>query len=192
MYNNKRIKRINKNRKRRYKKKCKRILISIPETFIHTKFRYLNTNLSRFIVNKWNNTGIPIYEITDELICDFIITIHPSVMQRISLESAIYIYRYLLNLDWSTNKTNSDIIYAYPYLSRKRIRNGIKISIESEQKIKKYKTINNQDTTCAICLDDIEHSDVVYKLKCSHVFHTHVEDWFANNNTCPLCRASVF
>ena len=169
-----------------------RILMNTPATFVTNNFRNLNTNLSRFLIGKQNTTGIPIYDINDELICEFIVNEHPGVLKRISLEAAVYIYKYLLESNCSVNRTSSDIIHSYPYLTRIRIRKGITISIDNEQKIKKYKTINTEDATCVICLDSIGHCESVYKLKCGHVFHDHVEDWFANHNKCPLCRTSIF
>ena len=41
---------------------------------------------------------------------------------------------------------------------------------------------------CSICQDNIENSTVVRKLNCSHKFHPNcIDEWFDNNNTCPLC-----
>ncbi len=43
---------------------------------------------------------------------------------------------------------------------------------------------------CSICLENIEKGDKIYKLHCSHIFHSScLEQW--NKNTCPYCRSEI-
>jgi len=46
---------------------------------------------------------------------------------------------------------------------------------------------------CAICLDAVLSSEIVYNLPCNHIFHDKcLGEWFLNkHSTCPLCH-SVF
>ena len=49
--------------------------------------------------------------------------------------------------------------------------------------------INESETECLICLDNIKLNEYVYKLPCNHVFHDScIEPWLKNNTTCPKCR----
>ncbi|KAI3447264.1 hypothetical protein Pfo_003929 [Paulownia fortunei] len=54
----------------------------------------------------------------------------------------------------------------------------------------------NQDVSCAVCLNRLRKKSQVWELSnCNHVFHKHcLERWLAydNRSTCPLCRASLF
>ncbi len=46
------------------------------------------------------------------------------------------------------------------------------------------------DTQCSICLTDLKKN--IKTLKCKHPFHENcINDWIANNNTCPLCRDTI-
>ena len=47
---------------------------------------------------------------------------------------------------------------------------------------------NNRE--CCICLEENKLDDLVTRLPCAHIFHTHcIIDWLANHScTCPVCR----
>jgi len=47
---------------------------------------------------------------------------------------------------------------------------------------------NNRE--CCICLEENNLDDLVTRLPCAHIFHTHcIIDWLANHScTCPVCR----
>ena len=47
---------------------------------------------------------------------------------------------------------------------------------------------------CAICLEKFDEESEVTPLPCDirHYFHNKcIEDWFKNNNTCPLCKKVI-
>jgi hypothetical protein len=51
--------------------------------------------------------------------------------------------------------------------------------------------INSADA-CSVCLSDYENQETIMILPCAHIYHKQcVEEWFANNKTCPLCKAEV-
>ena len=53
---------------------------------------------------------------------------------------------------------------------------------------------NLQDKSCIICFEeyDSQSKDLIYKLKCKHIFHKDCLDtWFKKNPTCPLCRTDI-
>lgn len=51
----------------------------------------------------------------------------------------------------------------------------------------------NIDETCSICRENFETNNIIRKLNnCNHFFHQScVDNWFANNITCPLCRTDI-
>ncbi|XVE74159.1 hypothetical protein DITRI_Ditri11bG0176600 [Diplodiscus trichospermus] len=57
---------------------------------------------------------------------------------------------------------------------------------------------SNNDSTvsgdCAVCLSKFEQQDQLRLLPlCCHAFHAHcIDTWLASNQTCPLCRSSLF
>mmetsp|Transcript_1020 Transcript_1020/g.1302 ORF Transcript_1020/g.1302 Transcript_1020/m.1302 type:complete len:605 (+) Transcript_1020:105-1919(+) len=51
--------------------------------------------------------------------------------------------------------------------------------------------ISDDDVMCSICLGPFASGDEVRDLPCEHIFHSScVNDWLANETTCPLCRVS--
>ncbi len=67
----------------------------------------------------------------------------------------------------------------------------LKIKLDKEKIIKKV--IINIIESCCICLDDIRVNTIAGQLKCEHIFHIHcIKEWCLNNNTCPLCRKSIY
>jgi len=42
---------------------------------------------------------------------------------------------------------------------------------------------------CSICVDEIDATATVFKLKCCHVFHQDcLREWLEKKNECPVCR----
>ncbi|WVZ08852.1 hypothetical protein V8G54_022198 [Vigna mungo] len=54
-------------------------------------------------------------------------------------------------------------------------------------------TTCDHDTTCAICIEDYEESEMLRVLpQCRHYFHRDcVDAWLKVNATCPVCRNSL-
>jgi len=51
--------------------------------------------------------------------------------------------------------------------------------------------IVNDESTCAVCLENMEVGSVCHKLTCDHLFHKDcIAEWFDRNPTCPLCKKS--
>jgi len=47
-------------------------------------------------------------------------------------------------------------------------------------------------TTCAVCMQDFEHSDELRSLHCSHYFHKEcIDKWLAIGTNCPVCKGEV-
>lgn len=58
------------------------------------------------------------------------------------------------------------------------------------QKERKY--IEKGDTTCTVCLEDFQDTDVVKQTICNHTFHpTCLEQWVKDNHSCPNCKGSL-
>ncbi|KAL4429411.1 hypothetical protein ABPG74_020998 [Tetrahymena malaccensis] len=52
--------------------------------------------------------------------------------------------------------------------------------------------ISLRETTCQICLEEIQKDEKVIKLKCTHSFHSAcIRDWIKIRVTCPSCRRSI-
>ena len=63
--------------------------------------------------------------------------------------------------------------------------------IDQIEAAKKAQIIKEQ-TSCAICIEELQESDKRNALACGHVFHAVcLEAWLKTSRTCPTCRASV-
>ncbi|KAG6538188.1 hypothetical protein ZIOFF_003300 [Zingiber officinale] len=53
-------------------------------------------------------------------------------------------------------------------------------------------TTTREDTSCPICLDDLEEMSQVLAMPCGHPFHEGcLLEWLKRSNSCPLCRFSL-
>lgn len=55
-------------------------------------------------------------------------------------------------------------------------------------------TLNNESnqSTCVICLSDLEIGEIMRRLPCIHIFHLNcVDKWLLNNGRCPICRRPI-
>ncbi|XP_068121748.1 uncharacterized protein [Hyperolius riggenbachi] len=55
------------------------------------------------------------------------------------------------------------------------------------------KQAEESSNSCPICLSDLEGSDPVLTLQCTHQYHLEcMLTWLRDHNTCPLCRCIAF
>ena len=48
---------------------------------------------------------------------------------------------------------------------------------------------SNDEMLCVICQINIEHNEVIRRIKCSHYFHIAcIDKWLENHKTCPICK----
>ncbi|KAL3108209.1 hypothetical protein niasHT_018617 [Heterodera trifolii] len=51
---------------------------------------------------------------------------------------------------------------------------------------------NEEENSCAICLDPIENGTMVKPLPCKHIFHNKcIYSWIKQHITCPMCRDAL-
>ena len=63
------------------------------------------------------------------------------------------------------------------------------LSIESMNKLNRYRVWTYEEGTCGICLENFNRLDKVVELPCKHKFHSKcIMRWFENKCTCPICR----
>ena len=54
------------------------------------------------------------------------------------------------------------------------------------------KNENDDSKHCSICMCDYEDGEEILTLDCFHSYHTPcIEDWFKNQNWCPICRNKI-
>lgn len=64
-----------------------------------------------------------------------------------------------------------------------------KINEEIEIDSFKYKSLEEKEKDCCICLEDFSEDDDVSFSKCQHLFHTKcIKEWSTYRTTCPVCR----
>jgi hypothetical protein len=55
-----------------------------------------------------------------------------------------------------------------------------------------FKSLQNVDEACLICMDAFGPETIVRQLLCKHVFcEGCILQWFGNSNCCPKCRADI-
>jgi len=53
-------------------------------------------------------------------------------------------------------------------------------------------SVQQEQTNCAICMEDFHAEEELRVLPCSHQFHTQcVDPWLSTKDICPLCRAQI-
>ena len=53
-------------------------------------------------------------------------------------------------------------------------------------------TINEEDTSCCICMEHYNEGEIIRYLGCNHNFHLECCDtWLKINKSCPLCRTKI-
>ncbi|KAL3069929.1 hypothetical protein niasHT_031411 [Heterodera trifolii] len=53
-------------------------------------------------------------------------------------------------------------------------------------------SVNEEENSCAICLDPIENGTMVKPLPCKHIFHNKcIYSWIKQHITCPMCRDAL-
>ena len=51
----------------------------------------------------------------------------------------------------------------------------------------------DEKTSCIICFEEFSRGVFVRKLHCAHIFHSKcIDEWYLNNNKCPLCKRDMF
>ncbi|AES65617.1 putative transcription factor C2H2 family [Medicago truncatula] len=79
----------------------------------------------------------------------------------------------------TTSSTSSSVVDSLPIFTFSSIK-------------RRSSTVVSGD--CAVCLSKFEQNDLLRLLPlCCHAFHTEcIDAWLSSNQTCPLCRSSVF
>ena len=55
-----------------------------------------------------------------------------------------------------------------------------------------YQDEEEEEEECSICLENLNHKNIIYLSKCKHKFHIScIKEWFKNMDLpeCPLCRS---
>jgi len=66
------------------------------------------------------------------------------------------------------------------------------VNVDTSSAIPELKIPDPQDAVCSICLESYEDEEVVRRLPCKHLFHSHcVDTWLRVNASCPLCKQNV-
>ncbi|KAI3801782.1 hypothetical protein L1987_29896 [Smallanthus sonchifolius] len=57
----------------------------------------------------------------------------------------------------------------------------------------RWKSLDEDEGKCAICLDEFKAREKIAQLRCAHRFHSEcLLPWLGSNAHCPCCRATVF
>lgn len=91
------------------------------------------------------------------------------------------------------NVINSLSTFTYCEMEKKLTTNT-ETSCEPDSPVGPFRQFGKSSvgTSCAICLSEYIHTDLLMLLPCVHSFHkVCVEEWFNCHDTCPLCKAQV-
>ncbi|KAF9615273.1 hypothetical protein IFM89_022600 [Coptis chinensis] len=68
------------------------------------------------------------------------------------------------------------------------------VTKEPDFRVAELPTVSSIGGVCMICMEEFNRGkDVAKRLACNHVYHeTCVSTWLSQNNSCPLCRCSIF
>ena len=71
----------------------------------------------------------------------------------------------------------------------------IKLGLINKNLLNNSRVTNNfddDDFICVICQDNVEISDIVRILKCTHIYHIYcIDKWFTENKKCPTCKTEI-
>ena len=84
----------------------------------------------------------------------------------------------------------NDLINTIENLQPPQPMEDVKVTLKNEKTIKKYKLEKDLDDKCTVCLCPLKKDDMVWELKCKHVFHQDcIKTWLKEYNyKCPVCR----
>ena len=84
----------------------------------------------------------------------------------------------------------NDLINTIENLEPPQSMEDVKVTLKNEKTIKKYKLEKDLDDKCTVCLCPLKKDDMVWELKCKHVFHQDcIKTWLKEYNyKCPVCR----
>ena len=52
--------------------------------------------------------------------------------------------------------------------------------------------LNDEERVCTICLDDIKLDEMIFDIKCKHVFHEAcLKKWLRIQKLCPNCKKTI-
>ena len=84
----------------------------------------------------------------------------------------------------------NNLINTIEDLEQPPLMEDIKVTLKDDKVIKKYKLEKNIDDKCTICLCPLNKEDLIWELKCKHIFHQDcIKIWLKEYNyKCPVCR----
>lgn len=82
------------------------------------------------------------------------------------------------------------VMYVIYRINQRNHRHEMEELLEAIEEYNYY--AQGDEDPCSICLASFEKEEKIYKLNCSHMFHTEcLEHWLEQQFTCPLCRADI-
>ena len=73
---------------------------------------------------------------------------------------------------------------------RARVENNSRMEKFSKKEVE-YRW-NFSHHSCSICLQDFAQAELLYQLKCKHIFHKQcIEQWLNESSVCPNCRQQL-
>jgi hypothetical protein len=104
----------------------------------------------------------------------------------------------LINNLYTSNYTHNhiiDVINNLLDLSEPTTLEDVVIAADSNvlDQLNKYTLDTNIDTKCAICIDNLNETQIICELPCKHLFHDDCikEHLTHYSNKCPICREQV-
>ena len=84
----------------------------------------------------------------------------------------------------------NELVNTFENLQPPQPMEDVKVTLKNEKTIKKYKLDTDLDEKCTVCLCPLKKDDMIWELKCKHVFHQDcIKTWLKEYNyKCPICR----